>query len=311
MANHPTQESRNMIDYFHILPEGCIADAISYTTPVDACRVTAVASSFRLIADSDSVWERFLPSDYRQLIARAVTDHGLIHHHFPFSTKKDLYLFLCHHPLIIDGGALSFSLDKRTGKKCFMIAASELEIAWGDNPMYWTWGSDLESRFTKVVELIDVCWFEIHGKINTSLLSPRTAYTTYLVYKTSSILYGFKDQKIQVSVGITGEGSINRIVYFDHKDSVERRTANLPRQMGSFLRFRANRSRPQVVAPADVDRPSPRRRKDGWLEIELAGYYNNDEENTELEISLREVKSLNWKSGLIIQGIEIRPTVVT
>lgn len=64
---------------------------------------------------------------------RAVTEYGPIHDLLAFCFKKELYLFLCDHPLIIDSGALSFSLDKRkrTGKKCFMKAASELGITWG------------------------------------------------------------------------------------------------------------------------------------------------------------------------------------
>lgn len=317
MANQQTEESRNKIDYFSMLPEGCIADVVSYTTPVDACRMKAVASSFRFIADSDAVWERFLPSDYQQLISRAVPDHEHFHEYLPFSPTKEFYLFLCYHPLVIDRGALSFSLDMPTGKKCFMIAASKLEIAWGDSPLYWSWTSDPESRFSKVIELLDVCWFEIHGKINTSLLSPHTAYTTYLVYKPSSVLSGFKNQPIEVSAGISGGESISRTVYLDHKDEVQHGTASVPRQTGLFSRFRAmrrsrgNRSRPQVSVPEEVDSRYPRIREDGWLETELAEYYNKDGEDTELEITLREVKKLNWKRGLIIQGLEIRPKVVT
>ncbi|KAK1383951.1 SKP1 interacting partner 3 [Heracleum sosnowskyi] len=306
MAKQQTEESRNMINYFDILPEECVADLISYTTPVDACRLTAVASSFRSVDDSDAVWEQFLPSDYQQLISRAVTDHGPIHDLLAFSFKKDLYLFLCDHPLIIDSGALSFSLDKRTGKKCFMLAASELRITWGDTPMYWRVTSDSESRFTKVIELIDVCSFIIYGKISTSLLSPQTAYTTYLVYKPSSVLFGFKDRPIEVSVGIIGEESINRNVYLNQKGRVQRRTANLPMQMDSFHRFRANQQRPQVAVPKEADSQYPATRKDGWLEIKLAEYYNKGGENTELEINLKNVK---WMSGLIIEGIEIRREV--
>lgn len=94
------------VDFFDLLPEGCIADAVSHTSPVDACRLALVASSFRSAAESDSVWERFLPSDYQELIARSV-DCGDSCRKIPpsFASKKELYLYLSDNPLIIDGGA--------------------------------------------------------------------------------------------------------------------------------------------------------------------------------------------------------------
>ncbi|KAL8094603.1 putative F-box protein PP2-B12 [Apium graveolens] len=296
-----------MVDYFDRLPEGCIADIVSHTTPVDACHVALVSTTFHYIADSDPVWATFLPSDYRQLISRAV-DNQPIHHLLRSSPSyKDLYLFLTHHPLIIDASAMSFSLDKWTGKKCFMMAASSLAIVWGDTPRYWKWISDPESRFGKVAELISVCWFEIHGRISTSLLSGDTAYNTYLVYKPATATYGFEDLPLEILVGIAGEECIKRNVFVDPEGGVQRENVSRPRRMGLFHGFRASHPRPQVAAPLNVDRQYPRTRKDGWLEIELAQYFNKEGENRELEISLLEVKGGNWKSGLIIQGLEIRP----
>lgn len=201
----------------------------------------------------------------------------------------------------------SFSLDKWTGKKCFMMAASALTIVWGDTPRYWRWKSDPESRFGKVIELISVCWFEIHGRISTSLLSGDTAYTTYLVYKPATTIYGFEDLPLEISVGIIGEESIKRNVFVDPEGGVQRENVSRPRRMGLFHNFRANHPRPQVASPLNVDPQYPRTRKDGWLEIELAQYFNKEGEDRELEISLLEVKGGNWKSGLIIQGLEIRP----
>lgn len=106
MASQTSQQSGMKIDYFEMLPEACVADAVAHTTPLDACRLTLVAPSVRSIADSNAVWERFLPSDYRQLISRAVPAHGTIHQLLASSPKKKLYLFLCDHPLVIDDGAM-------------------------------------------------------------------------------------------------------------------------------------------------------------------------------------------------------------
>lgn len=87
---------------FYALPEDCIANALALTSPKDACRLSVVASTFRSVCESDTVWDRFLPSDYRDIISRAVDgpDSLLANLH----SKKDLYLHLCDNPILIDGG---------------------------------------------------------------------------------------------------------------------------------------------------------------------------------------------------------------
>ncbi|KAI3952980.1 hypothetical protein MKX01_028672 [Papaver californicum] len=84
-------------------------------------------------------------------------------------------------------------LEKCSGKKCIMLGAKELAIAWGDTPRYWYWLGYPGSRFAKVAELKWVCWLEIRGKLDTRLLSPKTFYAAYLA-------------KVEV-VGRTGDNS--------------------------------------------------------------------------------------------------------
>ena len=79
------------------LPEGCIANVVSLTSPGEACRVSMVGSTFRSAAESDAVWEKFLPHDYDDIVARAVAPRPP-----HFDSKKQLYLWLSDHPLIID-----------------------------------------------------------------------------------------------------------------------------------------------------------------------------------------------------------------
>ena len=52
----------------------------------------------------------------------------------------------------------------------------------------------------------------------------------------------------------------------------------------------------------------PKWRKDGWFESKLGEYFNEGGENDELQIRLMEVEAGTDKSGLIVEGIEIRPT---
>jgi len=40
----------------------------------------------------------------------------------------------------------SVQLDKRTGKKCYMLSARNLDIEWGDAVQHWEWTSLPESR---------------------------------------------------------------------------------------------------------------------------------------------------------------------
>ncbi|KAL8092763.1 uncharacterized protein LOC141693050 [Apium graveolens] len=267
-------------DLFSKLPEGLaqafMEEIVSRTSPVDACRLLAVSKRFRSAAESDVVWERFLPSDYQQFFSRADS-----HLDISFATKKELYLFLIGNPLLLDGNTKSFWLDKWSGKKCFMITISFAQHPVAAEYMYSDWwgpNSDHSSRFINTFTSRGLTWFEIRGKISTSLLSPDTTYTAYLVHKSEFLDRDPVENPIpfKASVGSSGDESVNRVVYLDRK------TGETGRQYAV-------------------------ERKDGWLEVELGEYYNKGGENEDLEMSVMEVTSGIHKDGYAIQGIEIRP----
>ncbi|KAL4574676.1 hypothetical protein LXL04_021512 [Taraxacum kok-saghyz] len=292
-------------DFFWSLPEGFVAKALSLTSPRDACRLSLVSSLFRSAAEWDAVWETFLPLDYQKIVAEAEVEDGGCS--LSFSSKKQLYLRLCDRPLIIDGGNKSFSLDKKTGKKCYMLAARDLSIVWGDTPRYWRWISSPESRFTEVAELISVCWFEVHGRISTSMLSPNTTYVAFIVFKSTSETYGFEYQPAEVSIGISGLETQTQTVILEPEAEQRRRYPVVPRRrMGMF--HRRHLPNPLIVPVIQTSKCNgPKQREDGWMEIELGEYHIKKGEEGELEMSMTEVKGGNWKGGLVIQGIEIRP----
>ncbi|XP_030933948.1 F-box protein PP2-B1-like isoform X2 [Quercus lobata] len=162
---------------FAELPEGCIANILSWTTPKDASRACAVYPLLRAAAESDTVWKRMLPSDWQAIIARSVTPLN-------FSSLKHLYLSLFDNPILIDGATKSFFLDKLSGKKCYLLSARELSILWGngDTPQYWNWISlPEESRFPEGAELRFVWWFDISGRMSTSMLSLKRRKQTMLL----------------------------------------------------------------------------------------------------------------------------------
>ncbi|OMO88325.1 Phloem protein 2-like protein [Corchorus olitorius] len=162
----------------------------------DASRLALVSPTFRSAASSDAVWKRFLPCDYQEIISKSTLKFSSL----ISLSKKDLFFHLCHHPVILNNGTLSFSLDKWTGKKCYMLGARELSIMWKDTHTYWRWTSRPESRFSEVAELKVVCWLDIRGKIDTKILSTKTTYAAYLVFKFAETRHGFTQSPVIVNV---------------------------------------------------------------------------------------------------------------
>lgn len=78
------------------LPESCISTILSFTTPRDVSRLAAISKLFRSAADSDCVWNKFIPPQCYEILPRAVM-------HIQFNSKRELYFRLCH-TILIDSG---------------------------------------------------------------------------------------------------------------------------------------------------------------------------------------------------------------
>uniref|UniRef100_A0A0D9VMI4 F-box domain-containing protein n=1 Tax=Leersia perrieri TaxID=77586 RepID=A0A0D9VMI4_9ORYZ len=250
------------------LPTELLVEVLALTTPRDACRAAAVCREFRAAAESDAFWSRFLPL-YIPLLADGELSPVLP----PPPSAKGLFLRLSAAPLLFRDELMSMWLDRESGDKCYMLSARALHISWGDTPQYWEWIPLADSRFKEGARLRTVCWLEIHGKIPSKMLSLNTIYAAYLVYKlddkSSRLDYPF--QEATVSIG--GSKTIH------HVGIAERR-----------LKTRY-----------------PAKRDDSWIELKLGELYNEEGDDGEVCISLMETKGGNWKSGLVVQGIEIRP----
>ncbi|KAL3725712.1 hypothetical protein ACJRO7_030699 [Eucalyptus globulus] len=290
---------------FSELPEGCIASVVSFTSPADACRLAPVSSLFKSACDSDAVWASFLPPEYCQMVPRRV------------SSLKELYFSLCDDPVLVDDGKMSFSLERHSGKKCIMLSARALFISWGDTPRYWSWNPMPDSRFSEVAELNNVCWLEIRGSISSRMLSPGTRYAAYLVFKSTPTFFGFDFQSVEVGVGFVDEvGKRERLVYLSGENNTRGRQT-MPRFRRIGFRFLStpfeliddNRDGgpPPAPASAEGNENHPKERRDGWSEIELGEFLTKDGEDGEVEMSVMETKGGNWKAGLVVEGIEIRP----
>lgn len=266
---------------FALLSEGCVAYILSHTSPRDAARASSISRGFKCFANSDAVWEQFLPSDYQEIISRSVSP-------VIYSSKKELYFRLCDSPILLDDGNLSFSLNKHNGKKCFMLGAKALSIAWQETLIFWRWKSLPQSRFSMVAEHLAVCWLEIRGKIGTQMLSSETTYAAYLVYNVGQTSHG---------LDFTGKTLVRHVGGRD--DDVAMTVYLKPHKTGG--------GSSEGSGNGEVVGGGPRRRVDGWLEIELGRFYNYGEINDEVEMCFMETHELHWKSGLIVEGIDIRP----
>ncbi|KAJ6842856.1 F-box protein PP2-B10-like isoform X2 [Iris pallida] len=296
---------------FQDLPEGCIAHVISLTSPRDSCRSAGTSTAFRAAAESDTVWDRFLPSDICSVLSRAVEP-------VECSSRRELFFRLCD-PILIEGGRMSFALDKSSGAKCYMLSARELKIVWSDTPSYWQWhpvdryGESLPStRFSEVAHLVNVCWLEIGGSIDRQVLSPNTTYAAYLVFKLVGGTSSFSHPAQKVSVKAGGHESSHTVrlqpplamppTYNYRIGSHVMRRNLLPRR---FLRFDEVGEAEGTTGGDDARVPCSR--ADGWMEVEMGEFFNKEGEDGEVEMSFKEVQGGHWKNGLIVQGIEVRP----
>ncbi|KAL5783849.1 hypothetical protein ACOSP7_008878 [Xanthoceras sorbifolium] len=283
-----------------LLPEDCFAHILSLTSPRDACRLSLVSLAVQSVADSDAVWEKFLPSDYEEILSRLVWK-------VVYSSKKELFFRLCNIPHLIDGGRKSFSLEKSTSKKSYMLSARELSITWAGNPLYWSWKPLLQSRFPEVAELRTISWLEIRGKINTRMISPKTIYGAYLIVKFVDRAYGLDSSPSEVSLEVGDVVKSQGTVYLRCKENKNKQCLE---RMYFLNRIEALRSR--VYRGRERKERVVREREDGWFEIELGSFYNvgggdDNNDNKEVRMCLKEVKGEHLKGGLIVEGIEIRP----
>ncbi|GMI65397.1 phloem protein 2-B15 [Hibiscus trionum] len=274
----------------NMLPESCISVVLSLTSPSDACKSSLVSTTFRSAADSDSVWGKFLPSDYREIVSESC-DKSL-----QFCSKKELYLLLCN-PVVVADGRMSFKLERSSGKISYILSARELSITGSNDPTFWVWKSDPESRFSEVAELVTTSWLEIKGKIRTKKLSPNTKYGAYLLLKIAERSYGLDLIPSETSIEIGNQISKNT-AYLRCQDTKKQQLETL---------FYSNRKQMMKSRVIEGDDRVTTKRDDGWMEIELGEFFNGGIGDEEVKMSLMEIKGHQLKGGVIIEGIEIRP----
>ncbi|KAF5779269.1 putative phloem protein [Helianthus annuus] len=85
-------------------------------------------------------------------------------------------------------------VDKASHGNCFLVYARDLSITWGEDNRYWCWPCIKETSEEVVdgAEMIDVCWLEIHGKLEISKLTPGIKYEVVFVVMLKDPAYGWE-----------------------------------------------------------------------------------------------------------------------
>ncbi|KAF7844812.1 putative F-box protein PP2-B12 [Senna tora] len=268
------------MDMTKVLPTDCISKIISLTSPRDACRSSSVSSVFKKAEESDDVWERFLPPDYQNIILQYSSSSSLT----DSLTKRQIFFHLCDHPFLLDNGQMRVGLEKESGKKCITVGAKGLGIIWGDTLPYWDSISVPQSRFPSVARLNHVWWLDINGRISANILSQRTNYAAFFIFKLETE-HCFTHRYVEMSVNKEESGG-----------------------NGSHRRAILEASRNGKKKERERERGA-REREDGWMEIEMGEFFigeNGDDDEGFVDCRLWETNGY-IKGGLLVEGIEFRP----
>ncbi|KAG8369690.1 hypothetical protein BUALT_Bualt14G0040200 [Buddleja alternifolia] len=181
------------------------------------------------------------------------------------------------HVVVWKSASMSFSLDKSTGKNCFMLRPTRLRTSSGGQfEHYWKIKSYPESRFSEAAELLDSFMFSIQGRIRTQMLSLETSYAAYLLFRLS-----------ETYKNIASANSFIRHFY-DKPDHIH--------STGQTSRV--------VFGPDDgTNGQIPVSRAYGWMEVKMGDFYVPQGDNRNAEVTLLEL-SVNEMSGLIVEALK-------
>ncbi|KAK9226985.1 hypothetical protein WN943_012033 [Citrus x changshan-huyou] len=85
-------------------------------------------------------------------------------------------------------------VEKKSGCNSFMLFSRALLITWAEDNRFWIWTPVKESSddIMDVAELVQVCWLEIHARLDTTKLSPGISYEVLFVIMLKDPAYGWE-----------------------------------------------------------------------------------------------------------------------
>ncbi|KAE8790692.1 hypothetical protein D1007_34890 [Hordeum vulgare] len=277
------------------LPEELLVHVVSLTSPPDACRAAAVSRAFRATADSDAVWSFFLPRNLPRFAKGELPCKP--------TSKKGLFRRLSDHPALLPHKLVSMQLDRATGRalhdfaralqipRCngctgpvhvhFRTAAKKTKAFRAAATTTYELRIATRSRFfSEAAQFCRVNELDIRAKIQRKMLSQNTTYVVCLVFKLAYVYSGSDFTHEVASVGVAGRESTRQVCVQGYVEDADE-AGNPP---GEEVHF-------------------PREKADGWMEVELGEFHNEeDDDGGEVSISF----TGESKSGLIVLGIELR-----
>ncbi|MCO5597513.1 hypothetical protein L7F22_051591 [Adiantum nelumboides] len=127
------------------LPQDCLSLILSWTSPLDICRLACVSRSFAQAARSNVTWQNLLPSDYPNILRFSKPPTRLR----DATDKREIFQWLAH-AIVLVSGCQGYLLLKRCGGVCRFMSVSDMSIAWKDDPRFWRWEPSRRSIFPKV-----------------------------------------------------------------------------------------------------------------------------------------------------------------
>jgi hypothetical protein len=132
------------------------------------------------------------------------------------------------------------------------------------------------------------------------MFSPNTHYAAYLVYKLTHNASGLSSPRQKSYANVNGQlaGSIHRVSLHpcNRRSCVDNMTTGADPH-----------EHEEEEAGGCVVRYPRTRMDDDWMELEMCDFHIDEALAIGVQIILQELEELQWKSGLIIEGIELRP----
>ncbi|KAI7747009.1 hypothetical protein M8C21_012660 [Ambrosia artemisiifolia] len=231
------------------------------------------------MSDSDSYanWKEKSPTDFEDIMKRSKNS-------MQWTTKEEAYSIIRKGFLIIDDKTsrhIWFSVDKN-GKKCYMLPAkAALKYIYDGNML-----SLPESRFGEVVHC-DSDTIYIETEVQSQLVSSKTTYACYLVYKLPKDQSGFN---APVGVDDSNSGDKTSYIYLVSAQTpvIKPKDDQNTHKALNWLNYKG----------------LPRQRNDGWMEVQIWEWGTTTTNYMKLELWPYDRKKFD---GFIIEGIEYRP----
>ncbi|TVU21726.1 hypothetical protein EJB05_31383, partial [Eragrostis curvula] len=95
--------------------------------------------------------------------------------------------------IFLAGKTKKYWVHEKTRCNCFMLFPRALSITWCEDPRFWSWHPLKETSDTEIeaVSLENVCWLEIHGKLELSHLTPGVTYDVVFEVMLTKEAYGW------------------------------------------------------------------------------------------------------------------------